>query len=147
VVVAVIALAVAAVLIVPNVTTQRRARAAVEAYVAALERTLAELDPAVMEPVATMKEQQRVANYVTLLWGQDVLLDSTLLEMDVRSVERSGDDVIVVVEERWRYQQRQSQTGQAVGTATRETQVLQYRLVQGPGRLLVAEVEILSEDQ
>lgn len=113
---------------------RRIAAGAVRAYDVALSRAVRMLDPELLDEVARPDEQQRVANYITLLWGEGRAVDATLQSLEVIEVARSEEDTITArVEERWRYQDVDSTTGETLGEPYTESMTLTYTIVRLDG--------------
>lgn len=129
----------------PLAVTQYRkyeVRKTVSRYDVLLSHALETLQPEVMNEIADQGEVSRIGTHSTYLWGNGLVLESDLLELEVRSVESQGTTITAVVEERWRYLERDRESGKPLGEPTEERQVLTYTLVRRDGRLIVYEAEV-----
>ncbi|MDF1542187.1 MAG: hypothetical protein RQ731_04580 [Anaerosomatales bacterium] len=126
---------------------RRIAARAVRAYDVTLSRAVRELDPELLGDVATEEEKQRVASYITLLWGRAMALDATLESLEVTSAERNEDGSITVeVTEVWSYQDLELDSGKALGEPRRETMRLRYSLVRDDENWIVGRSELVETD-
>lgn len=138
VVVAVVALALSS-------SEETRVRRAVADYDTALANALYELDPDGLKDVAAEREIQRVASYITGLWGSGYRMESDLLDVQVLEIESAESTITVRVREEWRYVRRDLETGEQVGEMTEIEQFLRYTLVPRDGRLVVYLSELENE--
>lgn len=132
-----ISIAVLAIIFVPGWLEEREARQAIVAYDVSLSDALRKLEPELLAGTAADMEIQRVASYITLLWGNGIALDSTLQSLDIESVESEGSTVTVLATEVWRYQERDRSSGESVSDVVEEATDITYILVRGPDGLIV----------
>lgn len=125
--------------------TEAAVRRAVTMYDLALTDTVQSLDPETMGDTVTANERQRIANYLTLLYGRGVRLESSLLELDVIETESGGSTVTATVVETWRYRERDIESGEVRGEESVEEQTLLYVFVREDGRLVVDEVTVIED--
>lgn len=98
-------------------------------YDVALAAALYDLKPEAMRPHTADREFTRVSNYISSLWGRDVFMEAELLELELESVRSEDPTVTVLAREKWRYVERDKQTGKQLHAPTEEEQLLTYTLV------------------
>lgn len=121
-----------------------RARRAVSDYVLALRDSLRTLDATLLENTAMPREIGRVRSYFILLDAERTTMDAEVLGLDVQSVRSTDPTVTAVVSERWRYTERDLDTGRIKSEPTEETQTMRYTLLPSDGRLKVYLSEIVE---
>lgn len=126
-------------------TTEAKARQAIIEYDRALAEATARLDPELMAPVASEREKQRVANYIILLNGRGVTLESTLHDFEVLDVASEDPTVTVTVRERWTYRERDKDTGEYVSDEYEEAPTLRYTLLPEGDGYTVYLAEVIEE--
>jgi len=125
----------------------RRAQEAISAYNTALSVAVYELDPELLSDVAGEREKGRVANYITLLWGEGTKMEATLVEMKISEIESSDPTVTALSHETWRYQRRDAESGETVGDEITEMQTLHYTLLRGEDGILRVHLSQIMEGQ
>jgi hypothetical protein len=124
--------------------TEAAVRRAVTRYDLALADTVQSLDPETMGDTVTANERQRIANYLTLLFGRGVRLESSLLDVEIVETGSGESTVTATVVETWRYRERDIESGEVRGEETVEEQTLRYLFVREGGRLVVDEVVVIE---
>lgn len=119
-------------------------RRVVTRYCVLLAEGLETLRPEIISEVAGLEEVSRVGSYATHLWGNNILLESELLELEVLRVDSAEDTMTASVSERWRFHERDRKSGKPLGDPWEEVQELDYTLVRREGELIVERARITS---
>ncbi|MDP2183835.1 MAG: hypothetical protein Q8K99_14900 [Actinomycetota bacterium] len=122
---------------------KQEARRVISRYAVLLSEGLENLTPEIVGEVASAEEVSRVGTYSTRLWGNNIRLESDLLELQILEVVSQEPTVTVKVKERWRYVERDRKSGAALGEEREETQLLDYTLVRANGKLIVYRSDLL----
>jgi hypothetical protein len=101
-------------------------------------------DHRVALPVVGPDEARRLAGHIGARVDQDLVLDAKLLELVLRKVERSGDEVVVSTEEQWHYLDRRVGTGEQVGPESRDSYAMRYHLRRRDRTWIVDRTEFAS---
>lgn len=91
--------------------------------------------------VAGPAELRKVAALVGVKLDMGVTLDAQLLDLEVSSVERKGDEVVVATRERWYYADRRIGTGERVGEDSTDRYRMRYFLRRMEARWVVDRIE------
>jgi hypothetical protein len=78
---------------------------------------------------------------------QGITMDARLIELQMRGVERKGDDVVVTTEERWHYLDRKIGSGEQVGQDSKDHYVMRYFLRKIDGRWVVERTEFAEKPE
>jgi hypothetical protein len=106
------------------------AEAAVRAYNEALVLAYRTSDPAPVEPLVTRKELGKLIALIDLKTAAGLVLESTLEELEVTSVEKTDPEHMVVrTGERWRYFDRPRKPGAAPSQEFVARMTLEYTFV------------------
>ena len=116
---------------------EHEARAVIARYDVLLAEALETLQPELVSEVADLDEVGRIGSYSTHLWGNNIRLQSELLDLEVLDLRSEEPTLTVTVRERWRYLERDRESGVALGDEVEETQTLAYTLVRREGELIV----------
>lgn len=130
----------------PKYGTSAKAERAIARYNAALSDALREVDPNLLAGYAHDNEIGRVTTYFTELNGRGVYMEAELLELTVVNVASQSPTVTADTVERWRYIERNRETGQTYGQAVEEEQRLTYTLIPRDGDLVVY-LSLLQDDK
>jgi hypothetical protein len=126
---------------------EREARRLVANYNAALSLAVNTLDAEKMNDVAAPREKVRVGTYITQLWGEDIDLQTELVDLEVLDIRSAEPTITVLTEELWRISEGIRSTGEVTSPPADKVQRLQYTLLRDDsGILKVYRAEIL-EDQ
>lgn len=130
----------------PSFGTSAKAERAIARYNAALSDALREVDPNLLSGYAHDNEIGRVTTYFSELNGRGVYMEAELLELTVVNVASESPTVTADTIERWRYVERNRETGQTYGAAVEEEQRLTYTLIPRDGELVVY-LSLLQDDE
>ncbi len=125
-------------------------RQVVTRYDLLLAQGLSDLTPEIVGEVAGDEEVGRIGSYSTYLWGNNIKLESDLLELEVLEVRSEGATLTAIVRESWRHHERDRKSGLSLGEPWEETQKMEYTLLRKDGRLIVHRAKTLeaaSEDR
>ena len=98
-------------------------------------------DPQLAAPLVGDAEFKKLTGLIGARQDADLVLDSELLSLDVRAVERARDEVTVTTHERWYYRDRRIGSGAQVGDDSTDEYEMRYVLVRDHGRWLVDRIE------
>jgi hypothetical protein len=101
----------------------------------------------VAQPVLGPDELRKVAAHVGVKLDQGITLDARLTEFKVEKVERKGDEVMVLTDERWHYLDRKIGTGEQVGQDSRDHYRMRYVLRQVDGKWVVDRTEFAEKPE
>lgn len=119
---------------------KREAKRLISRYNVALAQTVGNYDPAPLKKLAGAREVQRVTNYMGALRLENTVLEADLLSLEIRSLEAALPTVTATTVERWRYVERDRESGKQKGRVHEETQSLTYTLVKEKKGLIVSFV-------
>jgi hypothetical protein len=100
-------------------------------------------DPSRLREVATAREARKVFALVDLKKASEVVLESTLLRLSVKGIERISDERMTVeTEERWRYHDRPLQPGVPPGSELLADMHVRYDVFREDGAWKVSGVAV-----
>jgi hypothetical protein len=127
--------------------TDSDAEALVRRYNALVTEAYRAGDYRIAQPVIGADEFKRLAAHVGVRLDQGITLDARLLEMDLKKVERHGDEAVVTTDERWHYFDRRIGSGEQVGQESRDHYVMRYHLKKADGRWIVESTEFAQKPE
>lgn len=101
----------------------------------------------VAQPVLGPDELRKVAAHVGVKLDQGITLDARLTEFKVEAVERKGEEVCVLTDERWHYLDRKIGSGEQVGQESRDHYRMRYVLKQVDGKWVVDRTEFVEKPE
>lgn len=101
-------------------------------------------DVELMEGLVGDDEGKKLTGLIGVKRDLGVTLDAELLTLEVRAVQRKGDTVDVLTDERWRYRHRRLGTGAILGEESTVYYSLRYVLRRMKGAWLVERVRFES---
>lgn len=130
--------------------TEALRRAALEETVREYNRLLvqgfAEMDMAVLEPVATQEQAEREYVYLAALGEGRMRLEATLISIEFGPVGSSGATSTVETTEVWDYRRVDIDTGELMAEEADVRYHLRYSLIPVVDRWVVASIETLEAD-
>lgn len=108
--------------------SQHKAEALVRRYNQQLVEAYRTSDVELMDGLVGEEEGKKLTGLIGVKRDLGVTLDAELLTLEVRAVQRKGDTVDVLTDERWRYRHRRIGTGAVVGEESTDHYSLRYVL-------------------
>jgi hypothetical protein len=104
-------------------------------------------DARLTEETSGEAEGRKLVGLIGVRADLGLVLDSTLLELQVTEVRRAGDRWEVETRERWHWQQRRADGGAAVGPDSTDAYWVRYRLAKEGDRWVVQAIEFTRPPQ
>ena len=101
--------------------------------------------PKLVESIASAEEAGKISGLIGAKADGGVTLDSHLLALDVRGVERKDGEVLVRTAERWRYVERRIGTGVPTGPAAEDQYDMRYHLGRDHDAWVVRRIEFMAK--
>lgn len=101
----------------------------------------------VAQPVLGPDEFRKVAAHVGVKLDQGITLDARLTGFKVEKVERKGEEVLVLTDERWHYLDRKIGSGEQVGQDSRDHYRMRYVLRLVDGKWVVDRTEFAEKPE